>query len=259
LLAEIPDLLHQVGHAQLGHHAANPHADQLHHVQAAPTFEHTQAIADPSVRQLYRDEWLRRFDALVRPQQQQGGRSLYPRREWKKRDGRFVPPAPPTLESTRSVHRSGIEAPIARALLRGFILFPDALHDHVEELAHLTIADRNCAVLRDELVQIAMSGQHLDRDGLETILASKAAGVDVRRGAMRFSFTRQSSNPEVALGDLGAALEAVIARSEIELALAEATRRLEQDFSDSAYAEQQRLIAAKKSYNDRLASLASNE
>ena len=29
--------------------------------------EHTQAIADPSVRQLYRDEWLRRFDALVRP------------------------------------------------------------------------------------------------------------------------------------------------------------------------------------------------
>ena len=76
---------------------------------------------------------------------------------------------------------------------------------------------------------------------------------------MRFSFTQAGSNPEVALSDLGAALEAVIARTEIDAALKQATRRLEQDFSDSAYAEQQRLMAAKKSYNDRLASLASNE
>ncbi|HXG81791.1 MAG TPA: DNA primase, partial [Sphingomicrobium sp.] len=126
-------------------------------------------------------------------------------------------------------------------------------------LAHLAIKDRASASLRDQLVQIAMSGQHLDREGLETILAEGAAGSDVRRGAMRFSFTQASSNPEVARSDLGAALEAVIARSEIEAALAEATRRLEQDFSDMAFAEQQRLIAARKSYNDRLASLAGNE
>ena len=244
-----------------------------HEVEAAPLdtpearaglkqrlVEHTQAIADPSVRQLYRDEWLRRFDALVRPERQQGGRSLFPRREWKKgKDGRFAPPAPPTLEKTRNVARGGVEPPIARALLQGFILFPQALHDHVEELAHLVIADRGSASLRDQLVQIAMSGQHLDRDALQTILADRAAGVDVRRGAMRFSFTQAGSNPEVALSDLGAALEAVIARTEIDAALKEATRRLEQDFSDSAYAEQQRLMAAKKSYNDRLASLASNE
>ncbi len=254
--------------------APEPLVERLwrHEVEAAPLdtpearaglkqrlMEHTQAIGDPNVRMLYRDEWLRRFDALVRPQQQQLGRSLYPRREWKKQGDRFVPPAPPTLESTRGVARSGVEALIARALLRGFMLYPEALHDHLEELAHLSIADRNCAALRDQLVQIAMSGQHLDRDALETILADKAAGVDVRRGAMRFSFTQAGSNPEVALGDLGAALEAVIARSEIDLALAEATRRLKQDVSESAYAEQQRLIEAKKSYNDRLASLASNE
>ncbi|HEY0629958.1 MAG TPA: DNA primase [Sphingomicrobium sp.] len=251
-----------------------PLVDRLwrHEVESAPLdtpearaglkqrlIEHTQAIADPNVRQLYRDEWLRRFDALVRPQQQQGGRSLYPRREWKKQGGKFMPPAAPTLEKTRNVAKTGVEAPIARALLQGFILYPEALHDHVEELAHLKIADRNSASLRDQLVQIAMSGQHLDRDGLQTILAAGAAGADVRRGEMRFSFTQAGSNPEVALSDLGAALEAVIARTEIDAALNEATRRLEQDFSDTAYAEQQRLIAAKKSYNDRLASLASNE
>jgi DNA primase len=220
--------------------------------------DHASAIGDPSVRQLYRDEWLRKFDALVRPQREQA-RSLYPRREWQKRGGKFVQPNPPPQEKTRGVHRSGIEAPIARALLSGFILFPEALHEHVEELAHLSIADRASASLRDQLVQIAMSGQHLDREGLKTILAAEAAGTDVRRGAMRFSFTQAGSNPEVALNDLGSALEAVIARGEIELALNEATRRLQEDFSDTAYAEQQRLMAAQKSYNDRLASLASSE
>ena len=252
-----------------------PLVDRLwrHEVDAAPLdtpearaglkqrlIEHTQAIADPSVRQLYRDEWLRRFDALVRPSQQQGGRSLYPRREWHKKSGRFVPPAPPTLETTRGLARGGgVEAPIARALLQGFMLYPQALHDHVEELAHLTIADRGSAALRDQLVQIAMSGEHLDRDALQTILTGDAAGAEVRRGAMRFSFTQRGSDPEAALSDLGAALEAVIALNEIELALGEATRKLKQEISEATYAEQQRLMAARKSYNDRLASLASNE
>jgi DNA primase len=251
-----------------------------HEVEAAPLdtpearaglkqrlIEHTQAIGDPSVRQLYRDEWLRRFEALVRPQAQRGaGRSLYPRREWKKQRGRFGPTeeerfqqSAVTTANTRSVGSAGIQAPIARALLRGFILYPEALHDHLEELAHLAIADSGCAALRDQLVQIATSGQHLDRDGLATILAGGAVGSDVRRGAMRFSFTQTGSSPEVALSDLGAALEAVVALSEIEFALGEATRQLKQDISDGAYAEQQRLMAAKKSYNDRLASLAGNE
>ena len=104
-----------------------------------------------------------------------------------------------------------------------------------------------------------MSGQHLDRDGLQTILADGAAGADVRRGAMRFSFTQAGSNPEVALSDLGAALEAVIARTEIDAALDEATRRVKEDLNEATYAEQQRLKAAQKSYNDRLASLASSD
>jgi DNA primase len=252
---------------------AEPLVERLwrHEVEAAPLdtpearaglkqrlMEHTQAIADPNVRQLYRDEWLRKFDALVRPQQ--AARSLNPRREWKKgKDGRYAPPSPPPQEKTRGVARTGVEGPIAKALMTGFILYPQALHDPIEELAHLRIADRNCANLRDQLVQIAMSGQHLDRDGLKTILASQAAGIDVRRGAMRFSFTQAGSNPEVALSDLGSALEAVIALGEIELALGEATKKLSQEISDVAYAEQQRLMTARKSYNDRLASLAGNE
>jgi DNA primase len=210
------------------------------------------------VRQLYRDEWLRKFDALVRPQQQ--ARSLYPRREWKKgKDGKFAPSSAPTLESTRAVARTGVEAPLAKALLNGFTLYPDALHDHVEELAHLPIADRRCAGYRDRLVEIAMSGQSLDREALATILAGVAAGVDVRRDSMAFSFTRKNSDPDLARRDLGLAVETLVAKAEIEAALDEATERLKQEFTETAFAEQQRLIAAKASYNDRLASLAGNE
>jgi DNA primase len=220
--------------------------------------DHAQAIADPNVRQLYRDEWLGRFDAQFRPQQApRHNRPFTPRGEWKK--GKFTPSQQPTLETTRNVAKTGVEPPIAKALLRGFILYPEALRDHYEELVQLAIADRGAARLRDELVHAALTGEHLDRDALQTILADKAAGVDVRRGAMRFSFTQANSNPEVALKDLAAALEVVIARAEIDVALDEATRRFGEDVSDGGYAEQQRLFEARKSYNDRLASLASSE
>ena len=225
--------------------------------------EHTQAIADPSVRQLYRDEWLRKFDALVRPQQQ-GGRSLYPRREWKKnREGRFVPPAPPASAAARAIGTSGMDRATARALVLGHALYPDAIADHVESFAHLPIADPATAKLRDRMVDLIMSGQTLDREGIATILAAEDTASAWRElskgGDLGFSFTRSKSDPELARRDLGLAVEALVAKSEIELALAEATKRLKQEFSDSAYAEQQRLIAAKKSYNDRLASLVGNE
>jgi len=257
--------------------APEPLVERLwrHEVDAAPLdtpearaglkqrlMEHAQAIGDPNVRQLYRDEWLRKFDALVRPEQQQG-RSLYPRREWKKQGGRFVPPPPPASAAARAIGASGVSPREARAVVFGHALYPDAIGDHVEALASLPIADKAAAKLRDRMVDLTMSGQMLDRQGIATILASEetaSAWRDVSKGGdIGFSFTRSKSDPELARRDLGLAVEALIAKSEIELALAEATRRLEQDFSETAYAEQQRLIEAKKSYNDRLASLASNE
>ena len=72
--------------------------------------------------------------------------------------------------------------------------------------------------LRDQLVQIAMSGQHLDRDGLQTILADRRRAR--MSGAVRCGFLsprRQQAGGRPS--DLGAALEAVIARTEIEAAL----------------------------------------
>jgi DNA primase len=78
-------------------------------------------------------------------------------------------------------------------------------------------------------------------------------------GDIGFTFTKIRSDPELARRDLGLAVETLVAKAEIEAALADATQRLQQEFTETAFAEQQRLKAAQARYNDRLASLAGNE
>jgi DNA primase len=223
--------------------------------------EHTQAIGEPNVRMLYRDEWLRKFDALVRPQQQ--GRSLFPRRDWKKgKDGRFAPPPLPASAAARAIGASGINPKEARALVFGHALYPEAIGDHVEALAALPIADKAAAKLRDRMVDLTMSGQMLDRQGIATILAegeTAAAWRDVSKGGdIGFSFTRTKSDPAIARRDLGLAIDALLTKVEIEAAFATAIAQFKAG-DDAAFAEQQRLHAAREAINERLASLASNE
>jgi len=224
--------------------------------------DHVKTIGDPSLRQLYRDEWLRRFDALVRPQRS-GVSDFTPRAKWKKnRDGRFVPPEPPPGASLRLIGTSGTDRATARALVLGHALYPEAIGDHVEALAALPIPDRSAAVIRDRMVDLTMSGQTLDRQGLATILTSDNTAAlwrDVSKGGdIGFSFTRSDSEPGNARRDLGLAIEALVATAEIEAALGAATVRLIAG-DDSAFEEQQRLHAASEAMKERLASLASNE
>lgn len=225
--------------------------------------DHVQTIADPNVRQLYRDEWLRRFDALVRPEAASRG-SWQPRQQWKKnRDGRFVPPNPPASAAARAIAGGSIDRATARALVFGHALYPDAILDHIETFAALRISDKAAASIRDRMIDLTMSGQTLDREGITTILAdseTNAAWRDISKGGdLGFTFTRAKSDPEVARRDLGLAVDALVARAEIDAALTQATRRLTEDFTEDAYAEQQRLITEQARYNDRLASLAGND
>jgi DNA primase len=111
------------------------------------------------------------------------------------------------------------------------------------------------------MLDLAMAGETLDREGFATILQSDttAAWRDVSKGGdIGFSFTRSDCDPEVARRDLGLAIEALAATSEIEAALLEATRRLVAG-DDTAFEEQQRLHASREAMNERLANLASNE
>src|SRR5687768_1352130 len=78
--------------------------------------EHSQAIGEPALRRLYRDQWLTRFDSEIAPQRQ-------PRPFIKgpvKPGSRFTPPDPPASDTAPAIGAGGIDRPTARALLVGF-------------------------------------------------------------------------------------------------------------------------------------------
>ncbi|HEY6661916.1 MAG TPA: DNA primase [Sphingomicrobium sp.] len=213
---------------------------------------HAAAIGHPDLARLYRQDWLDRFYALRRPPERE------PRRPFPK-GARWTPPEKPPGDVMRGIGKAGVDAPTARALILGFAYFPEELPAHCEQLAHLPIADRGTAKLRDDLVNAAFSGAALDRESVNTILGGDGAAVGQGPRALGFSFTRRDSDPDRARSDLAAAVETLMAREEVERALVDATERFMADMSDEAYEEQQRLKEAQKRLQQRLASLAGTD
>ncbi|HUG46440.1 MAG TPA: DNA primase, partial [Sphingomicrobium sp.] len=220
--------------------------------------EHAQAIGDPELRRLYRDQWLTRFNeefGAARRHQQYRGRQ--PNR-FDRKTGRWVPPAQPASDTARRIASCGIDTSTARALVLGFALYPQALHDHLEQLAHLPINERPLSALRDRIVDTALAGEALDRQKLATILETAGAGAALERarlaGGIGFSFTRSDTDPERAVRDLGVAIDALAAEEEIGAALIRATERLQAGESD-AFDEQRRLHDAREEIKQRLAAL----
>ena len=218
--------------------------------------DHAGTIGDPALRQLYRDDWLGRFEALVRPPAPARQRG-----PWKPngRGSRFFAPEAPPGDMMRQIGRRGIDDRHARALVAGFTLFPEELPAHCEQLEALPIADQQTASLRDRLVNAAFSGATLDRRAIATILGTDEAGGGSAPRTMGFSFTRRDSDPERARSDLAAAVEILFAAEEVEKALEDATERLKRDLTDEALEEQQRLITAQRGLRQRLASLAGTD
>jgi DNA primase len=222
--------------------------------------DHAGTIGDPALRQLYRDQWLQRFEAEIAPKWR-SGRTQAPARSRGRfeKNGRWTLPAPPVGDRARSIAASGIDAPTARALILGFANYPEELPAHCEQLAALAIPDRSTAHLRDELVNAAFSGSTLDRQSLATILGIDGAAGGKAHRFMGFSFTRRDCDPDRARSDLAAAVEIIAASEEVEKALSDATERLKRDFTDEALEEQRRLIAAQQGLRQKLASLAGTD
>jgi len=221
--------------------------------------EHSQAIGDPELRRLYRDQWLgqfeREFGSVRPPFRRQQNR-------FDKRTGKWVPPAPPASDAARRIGRAGIDTATARGLVLGFALYPEAVSAHLEQLAHLPIADRPLASLRDRIVDAALAHQALDRQKLATILATAGAAATLeqarRAGGRGFSFTRSDADPERAVRDLGVAIDALAAKEEIDAALADALKRFGAG-DDEAFEDQRRLKSAQQEVMQRLASLVGTD
>jgi DNA primase len=221
--------------------------------------EHSQAIGDPELRRLYRDQWLGQFErefGSVRPQLRRH------QNRFDKRTGKWQPPAAPASATARRIARSGIDTATARALVLGFALYPQAIPGHVEQLTHLPIADRPLASLRDRIVDAALAHQPLDRQKLATILATAGAAATLeqarRAGGRGFSFTRSDTDPERAVRDLEVAIDALAAKEEIDAALADALKRFGAG-DDEAFEDQRRLKSAQEEVMQRLASLVGTE
>ncbi|GAA4718253.1 DNA primase [Sphingomonas lutea] len=218
---------------------------------------HAATIGHPDLSRLYREDWLKRFYALRRPEGSSGPRPFAPRSSFK--PGRYTPPQPPVGSRARAIAADGIDAPTARALVLGFAYFPEELPAHCEQLAQLPITEPGTALMRDALVNAAFSGGALDRDALDTILNDAGATGAKAPRALGFSFTRRDSDPARARSDLAAAVEIISAREEVDRALDDATERLKRDFTAEALEEQQRLIIARNGLRQRLASLAGTD
>ena len=210
-----------------------------------------QSIGDPDVRQQYLAEFRGRFEAayLTRP------------RQFERRSGSFKPfvPLRPASPQARSIGAGGIDRILAKAVVAGLLRFPEELARHMEALGGVDFQDPLVDRLIHALVDIALEDQALDTERLTTILAAtefnELARDLLRADSLRFSFTRKDAEPEGAKADLSEAIQVLVLRPELDMALAEATSRLQARFDEATYAEQQRLRALRVETERRLANL----
>ena len=204
---------------------------------------HVETIAHPDIKALYRRDLLERFGDLAfarreRPQVQRTGghRAADGKRgSWK--------PAPPPLspEATARLQRVGTGDGLLAAVIAGLIAHPREIGRHAEALARLSPADPALAATLDTLIEQADSAEPLESGALLTILAERRLQTPqaVDYAGMRFGF----------LGDMGTsgadelaeAVSLLVELPAVEVALTQATRRHEAEFSDESFAEQQRL------------------
>ena len=224
--------------------------------------DHSATIADRDVREQYQAEFRDRFDALFQ-RQGQGGRSFAPRAAWRPGKG-YAPPPRPVTDGARSIGSDGVSAMVAGAILMGVLRHPVVLTTHSEALAALPVTDRRLADIRDRMVDAAFDSQALESGGLALILRTgghdAGSGELIRTNGLAFSFLRGNADPERAVRDLVAVIDAVVERSELEAALERATDRFKANPDDeAAFAEQMRLGAARNAAAETLATLVADQ
>lgn len=226
--------------------------------------DHVRDISDQDIAQHYRQDFQERYEqaffAKRDKQQQRGGRFTPSNRNFQSKFISFTP-----KDETKSVLIDGYDLRIAKGILGGLIRHPSQISEHFEELTILKLADSQMQALLSELIRLALSKETLDMQGVLTILEQTdcynvAKGL-LRADALNFTFNRllpddvSSELTERAHQDLAEAIRVVTARPGLEAALAEATRRVQDDLDEESYAEQQRLRQAKQEFHERLVEL----
>ncbi|WBH17159.1 DNA primase [Sphingomonas radiodurans] len=225
--------------------------------------ELAKAIADPVVRSEYQSEFRRRYDeqfaapprAPFQPRQ-----PFVPRKPGQK----WSPPPAPVTEDAKAFRAIGIDRVLAKAVLAGLIRHPVEIARHVEVLGSLRLADGALGRLFEAVVDVALEDQALDSGRLVTILAQSGfetvARDLLRADTMPYSFTQATGDETRAREDLDEAIAILVARPEVDAALADATSAMQARFTDEAFQRQVALVREQQALDLRLANLVqSNE
>ena len=224
--------------------------------------DHAATIADRSLRQLYRDEWMDRFFALGRRERPDFTANAPGQRRgsWVKGRG-FVPPEPPASAEAREIGATGVDRSTARALVAGLTRFPDVVIEEAGILAALPFADPAAQTLKQRLLDQALRTGHLDSIALAPILADAGTAQLIETTlsgfGKGFSFNRPDTEPAQARADLRAVIELLGDRHEIAQGLAEVSARVMDD--PQAVAEQHRLLLANQETTKRLADYSASD
>jgi len=225
----------------------------------ARLIDHTETIQHPDIKSLYRRELLDRYGAFAFPPRerapfQPGKRPLTAR----------PAPAAPSARLKRMTPAAA-RTRLVSAMLVGLVRHPRVLLDESERLAGLHPDDPHQSRLLDLMLDAAETRKFaadIDSAALETsditaILQKRGLALPDRDtiGGMKFAFLSDHSQVSEATRELVQAIELLVEKPAIEVALAEATARFAQD-PEGAYAEQQRLLKRKLEFERRLMQMA---
>lgn len=222
-----------------------------------------QTIGDGNVRDLYKQEFRRRFDELFAAPQRNFSRAPFQPRG-NRRPGQPWKPEPlPPSRQAHAVSLSGIDRTMARAIMSGLLRFPGLFASHVEAVSTLALGDEGLERVRQAAFDATFDEGILEKERLATILADAGLGAVAEElrttNALAFSFLRGNADPDRALRDLSAAIEAMASLPALEVALRAATERFGTDMDEASWAEQERLRLARNAAKDALTDLAAGE
>lgn len=224
---------------------------------------HVRNIADRDIAQHYRQDFQERYEQVFFAKRDNGSRQRQFQPGNRNLKSKFISFKP--MDDTKSYLIEGYDLQIAKGILGGLIRHPSQISRHFEELTTLNLADSQLQALLTRLTKCVIGKETLDMQGLLTILEQTdcynvAKGL-LRADALNFTFNRKlpddapSERTERAHRDLAEAIKVVTARPGLEAALAEATRRVQDDLTEESFAEQQRLRKAKQEFHERLVEL----
>jgi DNA primase len=145
------------------------------------------AIADPDLAAEYRDDLLRRFDALL---PREAPRPAGARQPGFARGRSFKPFDPRISDEARAAARrlSDDIDPLAAALAQGALADPEVLDEHLETLEARGFGDPGLADLTQEIIRMRLDAERLDSEALRRHLAARgysALLTDIDRAAAK--------------------------------------------------------------------------